>query len=119
MPAALAGARFRGRRGVAGVEKPRFGFPGAVPVAGRDVGFGGRVRRSFGGGRARDIESDQRRGRLVDPSVGGMPLGEWVPVWADAHDVSATTWAKYDSYLRKHVLPRFGDVPLGSSPGSR
>ncbi|MGW4115853.1 tyrosine-type recombinase/integrase [Actinosynnema sp. NPDC004786] len=48
----------------------------------------------------------------MDPSVGVMPLGEWVPIWADAHDVSATTWAEYDPRLRNHVLPRFGDVPL-------
>ncbi|MEU4769115.1 site-specific integrase [Actinosynnema sp. NPDC023794] len=76
---------------------------------GSETGF---IDRSVAVGRARDIESDQRRGTFVDPSVGGIPLGEWVPTWADAHDVSATTWAKYDSHLRNHVLPRFGDVPL-------
>jgi integrase len=29
------------------------------------------------------------------------------------HDVSAGTWAKYDSHLRNHILPRFADVTLG------
>ncbi|XVS61913.1 hypothetical protein ACQPYE_27030 [Actinosynnema sp. CA-299493] len=72
----------------------------------------GFADRSMAVDRARDIESDQRRGTFVDPSVGAVPLGEWVPIWADAHDVSATTWAKYNSHLRNHVLPRFGDVPL-------
>lgn len=31
----------------------------------------------------------------------------------DAHDVGAGTWAKYDSHLRNHILPRFGEVGLG------
>ena len=85
----------------------RFRLPDGT--LGSETGF---ADRSVAVGRARDIESDQRRGTFVDPSVGAMPLGEWVPTWADAHDVSATTWAKYDSHLRNHVLPRFGDVPL-------
>lgn len=41
-----------------------------------------------------------------------MLLGEWVPVWADAHDVSAGTWAKYQSHLGQHILPKFGDTAL-------
>ncbi|MFE2752254.1 hypothetical protein ACFXGA_09655 [Actinosynnema sp. NPDC059335] len=48
----------------------------------------------------------------MESSVGVMPSGEWVRIRADAHDVSATTWAEYDPRLRNHVLPRFRDVPL-------
>ncbi|MFC6091529.1 tyrosine-type recombinase/integrase [Saccharothrix lopnurensis] len=62
--------------------------------------------------RARDIESDLRRGTFVDPTLGDLPLREWVPTWREAHDVSPTTQAKYDSHLRNHILPKFGDTPL-------
>ena len=62
--------------------------------------------------RARDIESDQRRGTFVDPALGRTTLGEWVLTWSDAHDGGAGTWAKYQSHLRNHILPRFGDAAL-------
>ena len=39
----------------------------------------------------------------------GSGCGEW----SDAHDVSAGTWAKYDSHLRNHILPRFGEMGVG------
>jgi len=59
--------------------------------------------------RAKDIESEKRNGRFVDPRAGQTRLAEWVEVWSDAHDVSPGTWAKYQSHLRNHILPRFGD----------
>ncbi|WP_371320634.1 N-terminal phage integrase SAM-like domain-containing protein [Saccharothrix yanglingensis] len=51
-------------------------------------------------------------GTFVDPALGQTTLGEWVPVWREAHDVRPSTAAKYESHLRNHVLPRFGDVAL-------
>lgn len=40
-------------------------------------------------------------------------MGEWIRQWSDAHDVGVGTWAKYDSHLRNHILPRFGAMALG------
>ena len=50
---------------------------------------------------------------VVDPRAGRTLLAEWVAVWSTAHDVAEGTWAKYDSQLRNHILPRFGDMPVG------
>lgn len=63
--------------------------------------------------RARDVESDQRRGRFVDPRLAQTLFGDWVREWVQAHDVSPVTWATYDSHLRNHILPRFADTELG------
>ncbi|GAA3862683.1 tyrosine-type recombinase/integrase [Saccharothrix violaceirubra] len=63
--------------------------------------------------RAADIESDQRRGRFVDPRLAQTSVGEWVTQWVDAHDVSGVTEATYDSHLRNHILPRFAATELG------
>ncbi|MFC4857947.1 hypothetical protein [Actinophytocola glycyrrhizae] len=49
----------------------------------------------------------------MDPRLAQTCVGEWVRRWSDAHDVGVGTWAKYDSHLRNHILPRFGD----SEPG--
>ncbi|WP_211269297.1 N-terminal phage integrase SAM-like domain-containing protein [Saccharothrix syringae] len=72
----------------------------------------GFTDRTAADDRARDVESDLRRGTFVAPSLGGIALREWVETWNEAHDVSPTTRAKYDSHLRNHVLPKFGDTPL-------
>jgi integrase len=64
--------------------------------------------------RAKDIDSDQRRGTFVDPRLGQTTLREWVAQWEEAHDVSAGTWAKYRSHLRNHILPKFGDTGLAA-----
>jgi integrase len=63
--------------------------------------------------RAADVESEQRTGTFVDPRLAQTGAGEWIRQWSDAHDVSAGTWAKYDSHLRNHILPRFGEMTLG------
>lgn len=62
--------------------------------------------------RAADIESEQRQGTFVDPRAGRMLLRDWVAQWSEAHDVAPGTWAKYQSHLRNHILPRFGETPL-------
>jgi integrase len=62
--------------------------------------------------RANDVESDTRRGTLTDPRAGQTLLEDWVHSWSDAHDVSDGTWAKYQSHLRNHILPRFGTSTL-------
>lgn len=63
--------------------------------------------------RAVDIESDQRRGRFVDPRLAQTSIDEWIRSWTDAHHVTATTRATYDSHIRNHILPRWSGTELG------
>jgi hypothetical protein len=63
--------------------------------------------------RATDVESDQRRHRFTDPRLAQTTIDEWIRVWSDAHRVSETTWAKYDSHIRNHILPRWSGSALG------
>ncbi|GAB2795080.1 tyrosine-type recombinase/integrase [Amycolatopsis magusensis] len=63
--------------------------------------------------RAADVESDQRRGRFVDPRLAQTTLGDWVTRWLEALDVGPGTSATYHSHLRNHILPRFGTTELG------
>jgi len=59
-------------------------------------------------------EGAKQRGDWIDPTRPATTTKEWAERWA-------TTWlalkpktrAGYDSLLRTHVLPTFGDVPLG------
>jgi integrase len=39
-------------------------------------------------------------------------LGQWVAMWLPAHLAGAATTAKYESMLRVHILPEFGDHRL-------
>jgi integrase len=64
-------------------------------------------------GRADDIEYELRNQVFRDPRKAQTTVAEWVVVWCEAHDVSEGTWAKYRSHLRNHILPKFGDTPLG------
>jgi integrase len=99
---------------MAWVEKHGSGFrvryrlpDGSVPS---EPGFGSYRDAAA---RALDVESEQRTGAFVDPRLAQTLVGEWVRQWAEVHDVSAGTWAKYDAHLRNHILPRFGATALG------
>jgi hypothetical protein len=63
--------------------------------------------------RATDVESDQRRRRFTDPRLARTTIDQWIRTWTDAHHVSDTTWTKYDSPIRNHILPRWTDTALG------
>ncbi len=43
-----------------------------------------------------------------------ITLRDWAEMWAEAHDVGAATWARYQSHLDLHILPKFGDLPLSA-----
>jgi integrase len=64
--------------------------------------------------RANAIDTDQQRDVFIDPSDGKITLAEWADIWLQAHDVSKATAAKYQTYLKIHVLPRFGGNQLNS-----
>jgi integrase len=63
--------------------------------------------------RAADVESDQRRHRFVDPRLARTLIEDWIRVWSDAHSVSDTTWAKYDSHIRNHIQCQWNGTALG------
>ena len=67
---------------------------------------------------------DRAEWRAVDPSAsapggvglapgGGVVLEEWVREWVRSHRVAPATAAKYEVHLRRHILPAFGQIPLG------
>jgi integrase len=60
-------------------------------------------------------EVAKAEGSWVDPSRGRVRLEEWVREWQEAerHRLRPTTLARDQAYLRCHILPEFGDVPLG------
>jgi hypothetical protein len=65
------------------------------------------------------VESDKSRGLYVDPAAGRVTLGEYAQKWQASQVHRRTTAANFDSHLRNHILPTFGDRPLPPSPGSR
>ncbi|MGH8935600.1 MAG: tyrosine-type recombinase/integrase [Acidimicrobiia bacterium] len=60
------------------------------------------------------IESDKLRGTYTDPSLGKVRLAEWAERWLSTTvHLKPKTRAGYESLVRHHVLPRFGNHPLG------
>lgn len=51
--------------------------------------------------------------QFVDPRLAQTSIDEWIRAWSDAHHVSSTTWATYDSHIRNHILPRWSGTALG------
>lgn len=52
------------------------------------------------------------RGNWVDPRAGRLPFGEWASDCMARHEIRAGTAARNISYIRGHLLPHFGDIPL-------
>jgi hypothetical protein len=62
---------------------------------------------------ADDLESDQRRGQWFDPAAANTTTSAWSVVWVETLDVETRTDENYRSYLRNHILPRWGYTTLG------
>jgi integrase len=67
--------------------------------------------------KAKEIDTDKRRGTFLDPDAGKLTLAEWSTTWFDALDVAPTTTSQYTSLARNHILPRRGAISLGSISG--
>jgi integrase len=63
---------------------------------------------------AEDAESALRRGEWVDPNRGKISFREWVQEWWELYDFLPSTESVYYSMLHKHLLPKWGDVPIAS-----
>ena len=58
---------------------------------------------------------DRSDGTWRDPAGAKLLLRDWITDWqATTVDLRPSSRARDDSYVRTHVLPRFGDHPLGS-----
>jgi integrase len=60
------------------------------------------------------IEADRLRGTYVDPRAGKVPFREYAEEWRVAQMHRPTTAAHFETMMRRHVYPAFGDRPLGS-----
>lgn len=67
--------------------------------------------------KAREIDSDRRRGEFLDPDAGTLLLADWTVTWFAALDVAPATAAQYRSLTRTHLLPRWGTTALGDISG--
>jgi integrase len=61
------------------------------------------------------IETDLSRGSYVDPKESRIPFGDWVEDYRSTWmHLRPQTRAKYESLLKNHLLPVFGDRPLST-----
>src|SRR3954464_4850540 len=81
----------------------------------------GRVRnrqfpkRALADRYANSIEVARNEGTWIDPSRGGLSLAEWVERWEPTQvNLRPSSRARDESYLRVHIVPRFGALPLTS-----
>ena len=60
-------------------------------------------------------EVAKTRGEWLDPALARVPVREWAGQWlAGQSQLKASTRERYEGLLRRHVLPRWGSVPLAS-----
>jgi hypothetical protein len=59
-----------------------------------------------------EIETAKHRGVYVDPDAGKVRFGDFAARWLLGRQVEARTAERTLSYLRAHLLPRWGDVQL-------
>jgi integrase len=67
--------------------------------------------------KAREIDTDRRRGDFLDPDAGTITLAHWVETWIAALDVGPATLSQYRSVARNHILPRWGACALNDVTG--
>ncbi len=58
-------------------------------------------------------------GTWVDPKRGRATFGAYVGMWLPAQPLRDSSRRAYDSYLRNHLLPAFGDKRLSGVTGLR
>ena len=58
------------------------------------------------------VEADAARGELLDPRLSRRLFSEWATEWLSGLHVKPKTLVGYESALRVHVLPVFGDRPV-------
>jgi integrase len=61
------------------------------------------------------VETDIGRGDWHDPRSGDVPFGDWADCWLAVKEpkLAPSTVELYRYLLRRHVCPRFADIPVG------
>ncbi|MEU2203091.1 tyrosine-type recombinase/integrase [Microbacterium oleivorans] len=60
------------------------------------------------------VEIDKARGGYIDPGRARVTIAQWMDIWlASRSDIRATTHARIESIISKHVKPQLGHVALG------
>jgi integrase len=63
---------------------------------------------------AQAAEADKARGDWLDPRLARVTFGQYVDEWRPSiANLKPSTKAGYESLLRTHILPEFGDTALG------
>lgn len=60
------------------------------------------------------VEADKTSSLYLDPEGARRRFGEYASQWKRAQVHRPTTRLQVETHLRRHVLPFFGDLPLGS-----
>jgi integrase len=59
------------------------------------------------------IEADIQKSTYIDPRAGKIPFGEWAAQCLESRlHLRPATRARDESYMRNHVIPAFGHLPL-------
>ena len=59
-----------------------------------------------------EVQAAMHRGAYVSPEAGEILLRDYAATWKDGQPWAPSSRARYESILTKHVLPRFGHLPL-------
>jgi integrase len=62
--------------------------------------------------RSKQVDCARALNTPLHASCHGPTLAQWVDLWQYSHRVGPATSARYASFLRNHLLPRFGDTPI-------
>lgn len=84
--------------------------------AGRERSAGVYARKVDADRARRDIETQIDRGEWHDPTLGKLTtVADFAPVWVSTRvDLKPSTRAGYERILGKHIIPRFGPLPLSA-----
>src|ERR687892_376895 len=62
-----------------------------------------------------EVEHAKTRGLWADPRLGRVRFADWLTAWwATPPNLRPTTRARDETLLRRHALPRFGQLPLAA-----
>lgn len=109
------------RRNLGGVDRlpsGRWRVRLAEPNSGRRISIGTFRTKSEAEASFAKAVSDQQRGAWVVPEDGRMTLAEYAPSWIESRLTSRGEPLRprvrelYEGYLRLHILPTLGAVPL-------
>lgn len=61
-----------------------------------------------------EVESDKREGKYIDPRAGQVSFGEIARKWLDSQTADYTSRERFETRVNVHMLPHFGQKPIGS-----